>query len=97
MPAVLTMDSAATINSAIPELQAGNIVTIVGPLQGQVADTICHANFGTVPLPSIPVDPPTISMLMGANTSPLAGREGKKLLARQIRDRLLDEVRVACT
>ena len=59
---------------------------------GQVADTICNPRV-TVPIDSIPVDPPTLSMLFGANTSPLAGQDGDKLLARQIRDRLIAEAR----
>ena len=51
--------------------------------QSLQADTICDLKFDT-PIPSLPVDPPTLSMLFGANTSPLAGKEGDKLLARQV-------------
>jgi GTP-binding protein len=43
------------------------------------------------PLPSIPVDPPTLAMTFRVNDGPLGGREGKKVTSRQIRDRLLRE------
>jgi len=76
----------------VDKAEAGNIVTLVGLNEGQVADTICNPRVST-PIDSIPVDPPTLSMLFGANTSPLAGQDGTKLLARQIRDRLIAEAR----
>lgn len=76
----------------LQEAEAGNIVTLVGLSKGQVGDTICDPTI-TTPFPSIPIDPPTISMLFGPNTSPLAGKSGKKMLARQIVDRLEAEAR----
>ncbi len=45
----------------------------------------------TAPLPAIPVDPPTLAMTFRINDGPLAGREGKKVTSRQIRDRLFRE------
>jgi GTP-binding protein len=39
-------------------------------------------------IPSIPIDPPMISISIGVNTGPLAGKEGTKLNAAQIKDRL---------
>ena len=52
-------------------------------------------------LPSLPIDPPTISVTFGINDSPLAGRDGKKVQSRVIRKRLMDEaetnVAIACT
>ena len=44
------------------------------------------------PLPIIVVDEPTLSMTIGANNSPIAGKEGDKLTARQIKDRLDKEL-----
>ena len=44
------------------------------------------------PLPVITVDEPSLSITVGINTSPLAGREGSRLTARQIRDRLDQEL-----
>ena len=43
------------------------------------------------PIPATPIDPPTMSITITVNTSPLAGTEGKKLTSTQIRDRLLQE------
>lgn len=56
-----------------------------------VADTICTQEV-TTPIQTHEVDPPTISMLFGANTSPLAGREGKFVTATQLKDRLRKEM-----
>ena len=43
------------------------------------------------PIPATPIDPPTMSITITVNTSPLAGTEGKKLTSTQIRDRLVQE------
>jgi GTP-binding protein len=55
-----------------------------------VADTIC-ALAVEAPLPAQPIDPPTISVTFGINDSPLAGRDGKKVQSRVIRERLMRE------
>jgi GTP-binding protein len=55
-----------------------------------VADTIC-ALAVEEPLPAQPIDPPTITVTFGINDSPLAGRDGKKVQSRVIRDRLMKE------
>ena len=55
-----------------------------------VADTICALAVDTA-LPAQPIDPPTITVTFGINDSPLAGREGKKVQSRVIRDRLMKE------
>jgi len=70
--------------------QAGDIVTIAGMSRATVADTICALAVDT-PLPAQPIDPPTITVTFGINDSPLAGRDGKKVQSRVIRDRLLKE------
>jgi GTP-binding protein len=55
-----------------------------------VADTICALAVED-PLPAQPIDPPTISVTFGINDSPLAGRDGKKVQSRVIRERLMKE------
>jgi GTP-binding protein len=58
-------------------VQAGDIVCIAGLAKTSVADTICSPEV-TVPLQATPIDPPTMSVTIMVNDSPLAGREGKK-------------------
>lgn len=70
--------------------EAGDIVAIAGMSKATVADTLCAMEV-TEALPSQPIDPPTISMTVSVNDSPLAGREGDKVQSRVIRDRLLKE------
>ena len=70
--------------------QAGDIVAIAGMSKATVADTLCALEV-TEALPAQPIDPPTISMTVAVNDSPLAGREGDKVQSRVIRDRLLKE------
>jgi len=55
-----------------------------------VADTICALDVSDA-IPSLAIDPPTISVTFGINDSPLAGRDGKKVQSRVIRKRLMDE------
>ena len=70
--------------------EAGDIVTIAGMTKATVADTLCALEIDT-PIPSQPIDPPTISVTFGINDSPLAGRDGTKVQSRVIRERLLKE------
>lgn len=70
--------------------EAGDIVAIAGMSKATVADTLCALEV-TDALDALPIDPPTISMTVGVNDSPLAGREGDKVQSRVIRDRLLKE------
>ena len=74
----------------IEDAEAGDIVAIAGLAKATVADTLCAMEV-TDPLPAQPIDPPTISMTVSVNDSPLAGREGDKVQSRVIRDRLLKE------
>lgn len=74
----------------IDEAEAGDIVAIAGLTKATVADTLCDMALSEA-LPAQPIDPPTISMAVTVNDSPLAGREGDKVQSRVIRDRLLKE------
>jgi len=74
----------------VDEAVAGDIIAIAGLTDSTIPDTICSPEV-TVPLPSVPVDPPTLAMTFRVNDGPLGGREGKKVTSRQIRDRLLRE------
>jgi len=74
----------------IDEAVAGDIVTLAGMTKATVADTICDLSVD-VAIPAQPIDPPTISVTFGINDSPLAGRDGKKVQSRVIRERLMKE------
>ncbi|MCB1335744.1 MAG: GTP-binding protein, partial [Roseivivax sp.] len=74
----------------IEEAVAGDIVSIAGMAKATVADTICALAVDK-PLDAQPIDPPTITVTFGINDSPLAGRDGKKVQSRVIRDRLMKE------
>ncbi|MCC5974558.1 MAG: translational GTPase TypA [Rubellimicrobium sp.] len=78
---------------AIDLAEAGDIVTLAGMSKATVADTICDLTLD-IPLPAQPIDPPTISVTFGINDSPLAGRDGKKVQSRVIRERLMREAEV---
>ncbi|MFM7347489.1 MAG: translational GTPase TypA [Tagaea sp.] len=69
---------------------AGDIVAIAGLTATTVADTLCQIDVNE-PIPSQPIDPPTLAMTFSVNDSPLAGREGTKVTSRMIRDRLFRE------
>ena len=70
--------------------EAGDIVIIAGLEKANVADTICDLEV-TEPIYATPIDPPTMSITISVNSSPLAGTEGKKLTSTQIKDRLIIE------
>ncbi len=75
---------------AIDTAEAGDIVSLAGMSKATVADTIADQSVQD-PIPAQPIDPPTITVTFGINDSPLAGRDGKKVQSRVIRDRLLKE------
>ncbi len=75
-----------TVNS----VNTGDIVCIAGLSITSVSDTICSTDIET-PIKSTPIDPPTMSINIMVNDSPLAGTEGKKLTSTQIRERLVQE------
>ena len=70
--------------------EAGDIVVIAGLEKANVADTICNLEINQ-PISATPIDPPTMSIKVTVNSSPLAGKEGKKLTSTQIRSRLILE------
>ena len=70
--------------------EAGDIVTIAGMSKATVADSLVAPQVVEA-LPAQPIDPPTITVTFGINDSPLAGRDGKKVQSRVIRDRLMKE------
>ncbi|WP_341213655.1 translational GTPase TypA [uncultured Limimaricola sp.] len=70
--------------------EAGDIVTLAGMSKATVADTICDLSVEDA-IPAQPIDPPTITVTFGINDSPLAGRDGKKVQSRVIRERLHKE------
>jgi len=77
----------------IEEASAGDIVTIAGFPNIYIGETITD-NEATPALPAIRIDEPTISLNFFVNNSPFAGREGKFVTGRQIRERLEKELEV---
>jgi len=77
--------------SEVPSASAGDIVAITGIEAPNVSDTLCDPN-AVEALPPLSVDEPTVSMTFQVNTSPFAGREGKYLTSRQLKDRLEREL-----
>src|SRR5262245_9514603 len=71
----------------VEEATAGDIAAIVGLESVEIGDTIADLEH-PVALPRLSVDPPTLQMVFGVNTSPFVGRSGKFLTARHLRERL---------
>jgi GTP-binding protein len=65
----------------------GELVAVAGIAELEIGDTIADAE-DPRPLPRLTVDEPTLAMLFGINTSPMAGRDGKHMTSRKIKDRL---------
>ena len=72
--------------------EAGNIVGIAGFDEVNIGETLCFTQ-EQEPLPFVDIDPPTIQMQFAVNDGPLAGRDGKLVTSRQIRERLFREVK----
>ncbi|MEW5837213.1 MAG: translational GTPase TypA [Pseudomonadota bacterium] len=75
----------------VPEAQAGDIIAFSGLDPLYISDTVCDPD-NVEMLPPLSVDEPTVSMTFQVNTSPFAGKEGKFVTSRQIRDRLHKEL-----
>jgi GTP-binding protein len=69
----------------------GEIVALAGIENINIGDTITSPD-NPQPLPAIAVDEPTIAMIFGVNNSPFAGREGKYVTSRQLKERLDKEI-----
>ena len=77
----------------VSEAFAGDLVMIAGISDIYIGETVCE-NSNQEPLPAIEIDEPTISMNLLVNNSPFAGREGKFVTSRQIRERLQKELEI---
>jgi GTP-binding protein len=75
----------------VQQAEAGDIAAVVGLETIAIGDTISDAEARRA-LPRLRVDEPTLQMTFGINTSPLAGREGRFLTSRHLRDRLAKEL-----
>jgi GTP-binding protein len=71
----------------ITEAAAGDIVCLAGIDDITIGETIADVE-QQIPIPPIAIDEPTVSMIFGVNTSPMAGRDGQYVTSRQIKDRL---------
>ena len=76
--------------TVIDEAVAGDIVCISGMDEASVSHTLCDLSL-TTPIKAEEVDPPTMSIQISVNSSPLAGKDGNKLTSTLIKERLLAE------
>ena len=79
------------VQETIEQAAAGDIITLAGIENVHVNTTICSPSC-TSPLPTHPIDPPTMSIIFATNNSPLAGTEGKAIPSGQLGERLRKEV-----
>ncbi len=79
------------VPTEVDEAVAGDIVALAGFDDVQIGDTIADSANPTQ-IPPVEIEQPTIKMTFGVNTSPFAGREGKLVTSRNIRDRLFKEL-----
>ena len=77
----------------VKEAQSGEIVLIAGIPDITIGETLCELD-NPNPMPMIPIEEPTLSMNFMVNTSPFAGRSGKYVTSRNIRERLAKELEV---
>ncbi len=75
----------------VESASAGDIVALSGIAAPNVSDTLCDPEHAEI-MPPLTVDEPTVSMTFQVNTSPFAGKEGKYLTSRQLKDRLEREL-----
>lgn len=74
----------------VNEAVTGDIIAIAGLADVSIGDTITNADKPTL-LPTIKVDEPTLAMIFSVNTSPFAGKEGKYVTSRNLKERLFKE------
>lgn len=77
--------------SEVPVANAGDIIAITGIDALKISDTLCDPT-AVEALPALTVDEPTVNMTFQVNTSPFAGKEGKYVTSRKIRERLYQEL-----
>lgn len=75
----------------VEEGKAGDIIELAGLPDINIGDTICDLN-NPEKIPFVDIDEPTVSMTFSVNNGPFAGREGKFITSRHIRDRLFKEL-----
>ncbi len=75
----------------VEEAVAGDIVAVAGFEDIHIGDVLTDPQ-NPVSMPPVDIEPPTIKMTFGVNTSPFAGREGKFVTSRNLRDRLIKEL-----
>ena len=79
------------LQNPLDDAAAGDIITLAGIDNVNVNSTICSPSISK-PLPTTPIDPPTMSVVFATNNSPLAGKEGKAASSSQLGERLRKEV-----
>jgi GTP-binding protein len=72
----------------VESVSAGDICALTGIADISIGETVCAKEFPANPLPTIKVEEPTVSMTFRVNTSPFAGKEGKFVTSRNLRERL---------
>ncbi|WP_201767819.1 translational GTPase TypA [Schnuerera ultunensis] len=75
----------------VEESTVGSIIAVTGVEGIHIGDTICHVE-NPEPLPFVKISEPTIAITFSVNNSPFAGKEGKYVTSRQIRNRLFKEL-----
>ena len=75
----------------VPSAAAGDVICLAGIDDITIGETITDLE-DPRPIPPLHVDEPTVSMIFGINTSPMAGRDGKYVTSRNLRDRLAREL-----
>ncbi|WP_119068479.1 translational GTPase TypA [Rubrobacter indicoceani] len=75
----------------VEEVSAGDIVALAGLGEAEIGETVASLE-NPEALPILTVDEPTVAMTLQPNTSPLAGKEGRFVTSRQLRDRLMREI-----
>jgi GTP-binding protein len=83
--------STASTATPVDEAVAGDIVCVSGVADITIGDTICDPN-RPEPIPFVKISEPTVEMTFSVNNSPFAGKEGKYVTSRHLRDRLMREL-----
>lgn len=78
---------------AVEEAGAGDIIWFAGPEEINIGDTLASPEFVDAALKPLEIEQPTVSMFFLVNTGPFAGQEGKAYTLRQLRERLMREIR----